>query len=39
MSPALYRIAAILGTTPASLRERMTAADLAQWIAYMEAKR
>jgi hypothetical protein len=33
----LYRLAVLLGTTPAALREQMTAADLAEWIAYMRA--
>ena len=33
----LYRLAVLLGTTPAALREQMTAADFAAWIAYMRA--
>jgi hypothetical protein len=33
----LFRLAASLGTTPAALREQMTAADFAAWIAYMRA--
>ena len=31
----LYRLAVLLGTTPAVLREQMTSADFAAWIAYM----
>ncbi len=33
----LYRLAVLLGTTPAALREQMTSADFAAWIAYMRA--
>jgi hypothetical protein len=39
MSRILCRLAAMLGTTPAALREQMTTAELSLWIAYMRAKR
>jgi hypothetical protein len=38
MTLAIYRLAAMLGTTPAALREGMTAADFAEWIRYIGAE-
>jgi len=35
----LYRLAILLGTTPAALRLRMTAAEVRQWAAYLALKR
>ena len=37
MSDYIYRLAVLLGTTPDALREQLTAADLAFWIAFMRA--
>jgi len=36
MNRTLFRLAVLVGSTTAALRERLTTADLAVWIAYME---
>jgi hypothetical protein len=37
MSRFVFRLATLLGTTPAALRDSLTPAELAAWAAYMEA--
>jgi hypothetical protein len=37
MSRFVFRLAVLLGTTPAALRDSLTTAELAAWMASMEA--
>ena len=35
----LFRLAALLGTTPDELRDRLSSSDLLKWMAYMESSK